>query len=222
MNISTTFILGKINLNTLVFNFKFLPFKSAIKFPVFIHKRVLLKNLSGSISIPKDAPTGIIWIGFGDVGIFDVHYSRTILEIKGQLVFTGTTFIGQVSRISVGKSGVLSIGEKFKITAENIIVCFHKITIGNEVLLSWQVQIMDTDFHSISYGDEVASNPDEPITIGNKVWIGTRCIILKGSLLVEGSIIAANTVVSKKLVETNTIYGGVPVKVLKQNISWKA
>lgn len=59
-----------------------------------------------------------------------------------------------------------------------------------------------------------------PIQIGNHVWIGARAIILKGVTIGDGVVVAAGAVVTKD-VPPNTLVGGVPAKIIKENISWE-
>ena len=59
-----------------------------------------------------------------------------------------------------------------------------------------------------------------PIHIGNHVWIGTRATILKGVDIGEGAIIAAGAVVTHD-VPPHSIVGGVPAKVIAENVKWK-
>ena len=59
-----------------------------------------------------------------------------------------------------------------------------------------------------------------PIHIGNHVWVGVRAIILKGVTIGDGAIIAAGSVVTRD-VPANTLVGGVPAKIIKDNISWE-
>jgi acetyltransferase-like isoleucine patch superfamily enzyme len=54
----------------------------------------------------------------------------------------------------------------------------------------------------------------ENISIGHDVWIGARAIILDGITIGNGSIIAANSVVTKN-VPAYAIVAGVPAKILK-------
>jgi len=70
---------------------------------------------------------------------------------------------------------------------------------------TFNIQIVDNDLKFDEY---------QPITIGNDVWIGSRAIILDGVCIGDGSIIAANSVVTKN-VEPYCIVGGVPAKVIK-------
>ena len=56
--------------------------------------------------------------------------------------------------------------------------------------------------------------PEEPVIIGDDVWIGGRVIILPGVTIGSHSIIAAGAVVTKDVPEW-AIVGGTPAKVLK-------
>ena len=78
---------------------------------------------------------------------------------------------------------------------------------------------MDTDFHNIVKDNMIINSPRN-IYIGKNVWIGCRSTILKGSNIPDGSIIAAGTVVSGCLRTSNAIYGGYPVKILNEEITW--
>lgn len=58
----------------------------------------------------------------------------------------------------------------------------------------------------------------KPIFIGNDVWIGTRSVIMDGVILGHGSVVAANSVVTKD-VPPYAVVGGVPAKVIKFRFS---
>lgn len=57
-----------------------------------------------------------------------------------------------------------------------------------------------------------------PILIGNDVWIGTQCVILSGSTIGDGAVIAANSVVTSA-VPPYAIAAGSPAKVLRYRFS---
>ena len=162
----------------------------------------------------------MIKIGFGSVGIFDKTNSRTIWQVSGRVVFKGRANIGHGSKISVGRKGSLILGNRFKISAETSIVAQHHIEIGEDCLLSWGIMVMDTDFHPISDKKGNRINPDSPIYIADHVWIGCRSTILKGTLIPEGSVVAADSCIAGRLTEANAIYTGLPVHILKKEISW--
>lgn len=79
---------------------------------------------------------------------------------------------------------------------------------------------MDTDFHPIINANIEILNPPTEIIIGKSVWIGCRSVILKGSIIPDGCIIAANSLVSKKITGENQIFGSHSLHLIKQNIHW--
>jgi len=167
----------------------------------------------------------MIKIGFGSVGIFDKQKSRTILEIGGTIEFKGKASIGHGSKICIMSNGsngggYLLIGHNFSISAESQIVCAKKIIFGDNCLLSWNILIMDTDFHKIIDRNNNQLNPNKEIIIGDKVWIGCRSTILKGSQIPNGNIIASGSVVTKSIHQQSSIIGGNPIAILKENINW--
>ena len=58
-----------------------------------------------------------------------------------------------------------------------------------------------------------------PVTIGNHVWVGRNSTINKGVTIYDNSVIGSNTLVTHD-VPSNTVFGGVPGRVLKKNVSW--
>lgn len=218
----TSHLLRKINLKTLYFNFKYLPFCLAIKLPILISKNVYLRATKGKIIIENFITTGMIEIGYGEVGIFDDKKSRSIWFMKGgTVIFKGKAHLGHGTKISVEENAVLILGGNFVISAESSVVISKKISFGNDCTVSWDVLIMDTDFHSMRDENGIIVNNPEEIMIGNKVWIGCRNLILKGAVIPDNSIIAANSLVNKKLEGENQLFAGIPVKILKSKINWE-
>ena len=96
------------------------------------------------------------------------------------------------------------------------------ITIGRDCMLSHDIDIRNTDSHSILNNKGERINPSEDIWIGNHVWIGMRCIILKGSNVPSESVVAAQSMVTKSLkAPEHSLIGGIPAKTIKSDISWK-
>lgn len=214
--------LSFINLKTIRFNFKYLPFKHAIKFPILISGKTYLRGLEGKVVIKGALSTGMIKIGYGNVGIFDIKVSRTIWEVSGTVIFKGKAFIGHGSKISVAKGGNLILGENFKITAESSLVASTHVEFGKDCLLSWDILVMDTDFHKIRDNTGLVINNPSPIVIGNKVWIASRSLILKGTNIPDNSIIGAASVVGKVLDNAGALYAGIPAKMIREGVSWEA
>lgn len=210
-----------ITYNTLRFNFQYFPFNTAIKFPVFISSKTVLKEIKGELRILNPIKTGMVKIGYDDISIFDKKKNRAIWSVTGKVFITGNCNIGHGSKINVGEKGILKLGNNFTITAESSIISNNMIKFGNDCLLSWDILIMDDDFHKIyNKNDEIINFPKE-IIVGNKVWIGCRSIILKGSNIPDNSIIAAGSIVTKSLKEENVIYGGNPLRIINEEINWE-
>ncbi len=221
-HISVAYAWSRINLNTLIFNFSYFTFWNAIKLPVRVSRNCRLLKCGGSLQIQSPIRTHMIHIGYGDVNIFDKKYSRTIWEMEGTVMFSGTAFLGHGSKISVQRDALLSIGKEFKITAETAIVCFRQISFGDNCLLSWECMLADTDFHEvIETATSSVVNLPQAIILGNNVWIGCRCTILKGTEIADGCIVAAQSLVNRPFDKPDSLIGGVPASVLKSGVTWR-
>lgn len=204
------------------FNFKYLPFKDAIKFPFFVSRNVFLLETNGTIKIDAPIKTGMIQIGYGYIGIFDMKRSRSIWQVSGEVTFKGKAHLGHGTKISVNEDAHLEFGNNFRVTAESEIITQKNIQFGDNVLVSWNCLIMDTDFHKIYDQTGALINPPEPIIVGHKVWIGCRNVILKGSKISDGSIIGANSFLSKDISDKSGLFAGNPVRFIKGDISWES
>lgn len=118
--------------------------------------------------------------------------------------------------ISVADNAVLELGSG-SINRNSNIACFNHIIIGDDVTISENVVIRDSDNHEIIRN---GFTMDSPIVIGNHVWIGINSTILKGVHIGSGSVVAAGSVVTTD-VPDRCIVGGVPAKILKTDIEWR-
>ena len=208
---------------TIYINFHYFPTKIALFFPIFIYKRVGLNKLNGSIVLDSPIRTGMIRFGLPSLGIQDYKYERTILELSGKLVFMGSAFIGQGSKLCIGEKGVLSLGNGFKITGNSEIICQKEIIFGSNCLLSWDILIMDSDFHFILNQENQVVNHPNSIIIGDHVWIGCRSILLKGVKIARNNVISANSTITRSLQEENCIVCGFgkSLEIIRKDINWK-
>jgi acetyltransferase-like isoleucine patch superfamily enzyme len=142
--------------------------------------------------------------------------SLLTMEDNSKLIIDDYFYIVSGCHIAIGKGAKLKIGSGY-IHSEATIDCSKKITIGQDVIISKDVVIRDTDSHRITSHKH---NPTQPIEIENHVWIGIRATILKGVKIGKGSVIAAGAVVTKDVPE-NCIVGGVPAKIIKRNVNWE-
>lgn len=146
----------------------------------------------------------------------DPFCSALYIGNNAKLIVKNNFRIYSGSRVSVNDNATLILGSGY-INNNCSISCFEKIEIGNDVAISDGLTIRDTDNHVIL---DTNHKPTLPIKIGNHVWIGMNVTILKGVTIGDGAIIAAGAVVNKD-VPANCLAGGVPAKIIKQNVYWK-
>jgi acetyltransferase-like isoleucine patch superfamily enzyme len=214
-------LLASINLRTIVFNFRYFPFKTAIKLPVLVSRNVFLHKMKGRIILNGPIRTGMVKIGFGKVIVADFKRSRAIWEVYGDIIFEGKAYLMHGCKIHVMKNAQLIIGDGFVMSAECSIITEKRIIIGNDSGISWETLVMDTDFHHIFDENRQVINSPKEVVIGSKVWVGCRCTILKGAVIPSGSVIAANSLVTKALEGERNIFGGNPLRVLRSQITWQ-
>lgn len=118
--------------------------------------------------------------------------------------------------------GIISIGSNTTCEGAHIAVTEGKsITIGNDCMLSSNIQLRNGDSHSILdlSNKKHRINNAKDTTIEDHVWIGEGVRILKGALIKSNSIVGTGSVVTN-VVENNSIYAGNPAKKIKENIIW--
>jgi acetyltransferase-like isoleucine patch superfamily enzyme len=106
----------------------------------------------------------------------------------------------------------LTIGDHVFINQGSEIRCFDTITLGSYIFVSYDCLIFDTNAHSTNPSDRrreiengfpngtrqdgTGKPKTAPVSIGDDVWIGMRSVILKGTTIGNGSIIALQSVVT--------------------------
>jgi len=68
--------------------------------------------------------------------------------------------------------------------------------------------------HDHNYRQGYSGYITAPVTIGADVWIGANAVVLKGTSIGDGAVVAAGAVVAGS-VPPGAVVGGVPAKVLK-------
>ena len=138
----------------------------------------------------------------------NVRGTLQIFKYGGKIMIGNDCYVGDGSRIWSGE----------------------EIHIGNDVLISHNVNIVDTQAHELDSAERanrhralIKDGPWEQkgsietrrIIIKDKVWISFNVIILKGVTIGEGAVVAAGSVVTKD-VEPYTMVAGNPAKFIKQ------
>ena len=114
----------------------------------------------------------------------------------------------------------MTIGDNCDIGEHNHITACNKISIGNGVLTGRYVYIGDNSHGSL----DITESETPPalrrlvskgeVIIEDNVWIGDKVAILSGVRIGKGSVIGANSVVTKD-VPPYTIVAGCPAKIIR-------
>ena len=160
----------------------------------------------------------IIYVGknsiLRDCNIF-IKGNNNILYIGDDCVVNNTSIILD------NEGAEIKIGNKTSIAKAQIVSLEpYKIEIGEDCMLSYDIEIRNTDSHKIyDKNTNQRINEGNSVNIGNHVWLGMRVIILKGVTIEDNSIVAGGSIVTKD-VKSNTIVSGSPAKQIKENIYW--
>jgi acetyltransferase-like isoleucine patch superfamily enzyme len=164
-------------------------------------------------------PQGVLLIGLGSFGLTNTADTTTVRVRPGASMHVdGRVALQRGLRIVVD-SGRLTIGAGTNVNGLGTKILVAKsVTIGAGCTFSWDVQLLDNDFHAMTVGG-VQQPSAAPIVIGDRVWVGTRAIVLKGVTIGDGAIVAAGAIVTKD-VPANAVVAGVPAKVVGKADSW--
>ncbi|MBE0390232.1 DapH/DapD/GlmU-related protein [Flavobacterium sp. PL002] len=151
---------------------------------------------------------------------FDVR-NKSNIDFGDQL----TTGIGcRIETFPENKKNVLKFGKNVQLNDYVHITAMNSVTIGDNVLMASKIFISDCTHGSYS-GDSNDSNPNsipidrplssKPIIIEDNVWLGEFVSVLPGVTIGKGTIVGANSVVSKDLPKY-VIAVGSPAKPIKR------
>jgi len=138
-----------------------------------------------------------------------------IIRKSGQLVFGSKVVLS--NNVQIFTSGKLVLGKNITINQYSSIIAHKSISIGDNVAIAKFVTILDHD-HRYQYQENKLSFQGyecKSVRIGNNVWLGDKCTILKGVHIGDNVIVGAHTLVNKD-VPSNTIVGGTPFRIIKE------
>lgn len=110
------------------------------------------------------------------------------------------------------KSG-MRIGKSCNICCNIMTAEPYLIEIGDGTTIAGDVTFVTHD-NSVSKVIPGTTDMFGKITIGKNCFIGARSILLYGVTLADNTIVAAGSVVAKSFLESGTVIGGNPAKVL--------
>jgi len=133
------------------------------------------------------------------------------ISIGDRLLMYGATVRCELATHGGGR---IEIGDRAFLNYGTSISAHRLVRIGDGCLIGQYTIIMDCDQHSA--GGQAGHGSPKPVHIGDRVWIGARCTILKGVTIGSDSVIAAGSVVTKD-VSRGSVVGGVPARLLTKS-----
>lgn len=141
-----------------------------------------------------------------------------LLGPNAVLKISKRTHITYSCRVVLGPDANMEIGSMGCNTGCEI-VCLNSITMGYNVMIGWDVTIVDGDGHPVGYGENEKKETTKPVIIGNHVWLCSGSHIMKGSKIGDGAIIGAKSFITGR-VKPGAMTSPMPAKVIMQNVGW--
>ena len=186
-------VFGKVLKKISLFNAKTIPYKNLLRFLLHSYK---FENLSYKCSLGKR---------FQILGKIKIRVEEGV-AIRDNVLFVG--------------NGILVLKKNAVINNNIIITAYGRIEIGQNVMIGAYCYILDID-HKFENGN-LAPMAEQgysiaPVIIEDDVWIGSHCIITKGVNIGKGSVVGANSVVTKDIPPYSVCVGS-PARAIKSRI----
>jgi acetyltransferase-like isoleucine patch superfamily enzyme len=124
-------------------------------------------------------------------------------------IYNGTFF-------DIGPAGEVRIGDYCTVVGA-IISTNQRVSVGDYAMFAHEVVLADASSmvpESADHEPPGAGPLEDSIVVGDKAWIGTRAVLLRGARIGEGAIVGAGTVVNGN-VPPHTIVAGNPARIIR-------
>jgi acetyltransferase-like isoleucine patch superfamily enzyme len=160
-----------------------LPYKNAV---IDLGRNSKIDIYDGHLWVNNNKPKG--------------SHAEAYLKIlgNGHLIVRNTTNLNYNATIEIHNGAEVDIGSAY-INTGAVILAAKSIKIGEDCLISRHVFIYDSDHHRILNENGEQANSAREVVIGNHVWIGLKCTVLRGADIGEGCMIAAGSVVGGRI-----------------------
>jgi acetyltransferase-like isoleucine patch superfamily enzyme len=152
---------------------------------------------------------------------FDTFGHRVVMgsdvRVWGPLKIHVGSDCGMFDRVHILGVGELRLGDRSTLGHDTVVVVRERVTIGNHVQVAAHCYLTDVD-HEFADSDVPIKDQGlhiAPIVIEDDVWLGAHTIVLRGVTIGRGTVVGANSVVTKSL-PPNSICAGVPARVIKK------
>jgi acetyltransferase-like isoleucine patch superfamily enzyme len=181
----------------------------------------IFRRLLGKLRAVGAKQLAIIGRNTEITGVIDMRSERSQVIIGNDCLIEGTLVT------ETDESNII-INNNVYIGGTTILDCVKSITIEDDVLISYQCILFDSDNHSLKSSirqkdladwkqkkHDWTTTKSLPIRISRGAWLGARVIVTKGVTVGEGAIVAAGSVVTKD-VPPWTIVAGNPARIVRE------
>ncbi len=125
------------------------------------------------------------------------RFNCTVFKCEGRLYLGKHSYIGRGSVLVISKDATLRIGKDTYIGEYSNIRVDNQVSIGNNCKIAQFVTIVDGDYDFTIKPLSFNNRKNSPVYIGDDVFIGSGSVILRGSYVKDNNIISANSVVNR-------------------------
>src|SRR5262245_5784165 len=118
------------------------------------------------------------------------------IEVENCAFFPGV-------RLECWKGATLRIGNGTYLNRNTEVVAAGSVSIGRDCMIARDVIIVDSDQHALPGAELVV----RPVMIEDRVWVGSRAIILKGVTIGHDSVVGAGAVVTRSVPPWSVVVG---------------
>jgi len=206
-------------IRTLYINFKMLPLKQAIHFPIILGHGVRFKKMSGNIILNvKHLSPGIITFAIYNT-VVDHNSYIGFFDIAGTIIFKGKVKFHTGAKVVTKKNAILTFEGENTLGHLSVICCAKKISFGYFVTISWNCQIYDTNFHFFEDTESKTIKPRSSyVILGDYVFCGNGSNICKNSIIPKGCVISNFSIINKDFTSEGEflLIAGNPATVIKK------
>ena len=150
-------------------------------------------------------------------------HSRIDFNNDNSILYLSSSQFDYYFNISINGNNICFIGRNnfFNGLLHLVLSESKNIIIGDDCLISYNISIRTSDVHLL-YNSKTKEriNYSKSVYIGDHVWLGQSAVILKGTKIGSGATIGANSVLSNKIIPSNTTFVGSPARLLHEDTFW--
>jgi acetyltransferase-like isoleucine patch superfamily enzyme len=171
------------------------------------------------IKIDSSARNNLVVIGPDS----QVHLELDLRGIDGTVIIGARADWMSIVHVRLSSArGFFYLGERSKSNGLRVTVegDGSSAIVGEDCMFATGTSLRTSDLHSIvQLDDDAWINPPENVLVEPHVWLGQDAVVLKGTCIGLGSIVAARAVVTRDVARFS-IVGGIPAKLIKSGVSW--